>query len=378
MAGMMKRKFSSETGKYMKGFTPQLIKVITTLPIEYDKQTVLEYYKKYYPNQWTGLINRFDYYQSKDQQLVSVGKKKRYNHKNPQNFFYSLTKVKLICSDGHKLKHKASYCEVARQKATQELENKIKKPKSISTNLQFTDPYHLNVFISTYHKRGVTQHEKIEIVNELKKFRTKETITFFQKLNDSERNSQIRNIAFEHLQSIDAYVRKRKGFKGKKKEYYFYTDKFIVTPTDLAYRLKRDGIQSNKEFDLFISHSCKDTILVKKLISELDTNGFRIYCDWISDHDFLKRKLVSEYTEVVLKERIEQSSKVLFIQTENSVNCSGDIPSYWVKMELEHASKVNKEILSVNTTSLLPLFPEISSLNSECKLDALKIDKLRV
>jgi len=374
MTGMMKSKFSGETGKYMRSFTSQLTKVITSLPIDYDEQVVLEHYKKYYPNQWAGLISRFDYYIVKDQHLISVGKKKRYNHKSPINFFFGLAKVKLICSVGHKLKHKASYCEAARQKAIQELESKIKPPKDISTSLQFTDPYHLDVIISVYHKRGTTQHEKIEIVNELKKFRTKETITFFQKLNDSERNSQIRNIAFEHLQSIDAYVRKRQGFKGKKKEYHVDTDEFIVTPADLADRLKRDGIQSNKKFDLFVSHSCKDTILVKKLISELDRNGCRIYCDWISDNDFLKRKLVSEYTEVVLKERIEQSSQVLFIQTENSVNCSGDIPSYWVKMELEHASKLNKEILSVNTTSLLPLFPEFSSINRVYKLDTLKIN----
>lgn len=374
MAGMMKRKFSRETGQYMRSFTSQLTKMIATLPFDYDEQVVLVYYKKYYPNQWAGLISRCDYYVAKDQHLISVGKKKRYNHKNPVNFFYGLTKVKLICSVGHKLKHKASYCEAAREKAIQELESKIKPSKSISTSLQFTDPYHLDVIISVYHKRGATQHEKIEIVNELKKFRTKETITFFQKLNDSERNSQIRNMAFEYLQSIDAYVRKRKGFKGKKKEYYADIDKFMVTPADLADRLKRNGIQSNKKFDLFVSHSCKDTILVKKLISELDRNGCRIYCDWISDNDFLKRKLVSDYTEVVLKERIKQSSKVLFIQTENSVNCSGDIPSYWVQMELEHALKLNKEILSFNTTSLLPLFPEFSSLNSVHKIDALKIN----
>ena len=378
MAGVKKRKFNSETGKYMKGFTSQLTKVIATLPIEYDKQTVLEYYKKFYPNQWTGLINRFDYYLAKDQHLVSIGKKKRYNHKNPITFFYSLTKVKLICSDGYKLKHQTSYCERARQKVIQELESKIKNPKNISTNFQFTDPYHLHVFISAYHKRNGSQHDKLEIVNELKKFKTKETITFFQKLNDSEKNSQIRNIAFEHLQSIGAYVIKRKGFKGKKKEYYVDTDKFIVTPADLVDRLKRGSIQSKKSFDLFVSHSCKDNILVNKLVSELNRHGLRIYCDWTSDNDFLKRELVSEYTEVVLKERIEQSRKVLFLQTERSVNYNGDVQSPWVKMELEHASKVSKEILCVNTTSLSPLFPEISSLNNEFKLDVLEIDKLHI
>ena len=173
MAGMMKRKFNSETGKYMKGFTSQLSKVATTLPLEYDKNLLLELYKEFYPNQWTILINRYDYYLGKDLQLVSVGKKKRYNHKNPINFFNSLAKVKQICSDGYKRKHKASYCEVVRQQEIEVLNKKIKKPKEISSKLQFTDPYHLDVFISAYHKRGSTQHNKLEIVNELKKFKTK-------------------------------------------------------------------------------------------------------------------------------------------------------------------------------------------------------------
>jgi hypothetical protein len=377
MAGMMKRKFNSETGKYMKGFTSQLSKVATTLPLEYDKNLLLERYKEFYPNQWTILINRYDYYLGKDLQLVSVGKKKRYNHKNPINFFNSLAKVKQICSDGYKRKHKASYCEVARQQAIEVLNKKIKKPKEISSKLQFTDPYHLDVFISAYHKRGSTQHNKLEIVNELKKFKTKETIKFFQKLNDSERNSQIRDIAFEHLQSIDAYVRKRKGFKGKKKSYHIDTDKFIVTPADLVDKLKHGGIQSKKTFDLFISHSYKDNKLVSKLVSELNKHGLHIYCDWTSDDDFLKRELVSEFTEVVLKERISQSNKVLFLQTENSVDIDGEVLSPWVKMELEYATGTKKEIQCINTTPLSPLFTEVTAMPSEFKIETSEINKLR-
>ena len=168
MAGMIKRKFSSETGKYMKGFTPQVTKVAAVLPIEYDKQTLLECYKEFYPNQWTALIARYAYYLDKDLHLISVGKKKRYNHKSPINFFYSLEKVKQICSDVYKIKHKALYCEARRQDAIEELRKKVKKPKETPSNLHFLDPYHLDIFISAYHKRGSTQHDKLEIVNELK------------------------------------------------------------------------------------------------------------------------------------------------------------------------------------------------------------------
>lgn len=372
MSGVMKREFSSDTGKHMATFTPQLKKIVAALPFEYDKKIVLDHYKKFYPNQWLNLISRYNYYLSKDQHLVSIGKKKRYNHDNPIDFFYSLTKLKHICSENYKLDHKKSYCENRRETTIRDLTSKIKKPKTISSDLQFTDPYHLDIFTSAYHKRGATQHEKIEIVNEVKKFKTIETIIFFQKLNDSERNNQIRNMAFEHLQSIDAYVRKRKHFKGKTKDYHLNSDKFVVTPADLANKLKTGSIQSKKTFDLFISHSYKDNDLVRSLLPVLNANGFNIYCDWTSDNDFLKRELVSEYTETVIKIRIEQSAKILFLQTENSVNESREVLSPWVKVELEHASKTNKKILCINSTPLPALFAEMVLENNELNLEKFK------
>ncbi|MDD1016071.1 hypothetical protein [Pseudomonas rubra] len=180
MPGMMKRKFSSDTERYIAAFTPQLKKLVVALPFEYDKKIVLDYYKIFFPNQWLNLVSRCDYYLDKDQHLVSVGKRRRYNHSNPDDFFYSLEKVKYICSGGYKLEHKKSYCEDRREKAINDLAGKTKKPKAISSTLQFTDPYHFNIFTSAYHKRGATQHEKIEIVNELKKFKTPGIIKFFR------------------------------------------------------------------------------------------------------------------------------------------------------------------------------------------------------
>ena len=64
-----------------------------------------------------------------------------------------------------------------------------------------------------------TIDEKIEIVKELEKYECEKSTEFFSKLNDSEKNEQIRRIAFNHLQSIGKYVKLRKNFDGKKKQY---------------------------------------------------------------------------------------------------------------------------------------------------------------
>ena len=67
-----------------------------------------------------------------------------------------------------------------------------------------------------------------------------------------------------------------------------------------------------------------------------------------SDNDFLKRSFASEYTEIVLKRRIEQSRYILFLQTNNSVTINGDFISKWVKMEIEYSKKISKEIYCLN------------------------------
>jgi len=58
----------------------------------------------------------------------------------------------------------------------------------------------------------------------------------------------------------------------------------------------------------------------------------------------LKRKYASKYTRLILKRRIEQSKKVLFVKTHNTNNESNHFFSKWVKMEILYATKIEKEI----------------------------------
>ena len=60
--------------------------------------------------------------------------------------------------------------------------------------------------------------------------------------------------------------------------------------------------------------------------------------------DFLKRKYAGEYTKIILKKRIEQSNKILFLRTNNTQDEMNNYFSEWVQMEIEYANKLNKEI----------------------------------
>lgn len=75
-------------------------------------------------------------------------------------------------------------------------------------------------------KKGITQEGKIEIVKELQKYESDDILRFFYKLNDGERNIQIRTMVFHHLQDLGVYVKLRKGFKGKKEKLYVRKNRF--------------------------------------------------------------------------------------------------------------------------------------------------------
>ena len=191
---------------------------------------------------------------------------------------------------------------------------------------------------------------------ELEKYECEKSTEFFSKLNDSERNEQIRRIAFNHLQSIGKYVKLRKKFDGKKKQYMIEKTEFDMKPFDLLEKIEKDTIQNKKSFDYFISHSFMDNNLVMIIKKHFNQLNYHIYCDWLSDTDFLKRKYAGEYTKIILKKRIEQSNKILFLRTNNTQDERNNYFSEWVQMEIEYANKLNKEQHKVRRQSLLPTF----------------------
>lgn len=385
--GVVKRKYESETMKLKKSFTRPLNLISEALPAEYDKHLLLELFKKLFPLIWDRLNKRYEQYEGKDKFLTKVGKKKRYYHDKPDVFFFKLLKVKHMVSDGQRVKHKNTFDENSAQLAYQSLINKANhkinthKNKMISLNndLQTVDPLYIDAFISAYHKKGITIQGKVEIFSELKKYNTPKVITFFQKLNDSERNNQIRRMAFEHLQKLGASVRLRKNFKGKVKSYNTETDRFDVSPEDLYHRLESNTIQNRKIFHVFISHSYRDSDLVRQVKSSLNNHGLSVYCDWTSDNDFLKRNLVSDYTKMVLKKRIEQSKCIVFLQTKNSMDADGSFSSPWISLEIEYASSIGKPIYSLNFTCDSDIFKQVKyNINNGIEIDDIEVKKIRV
>lgn len=373
MPGVTKRKFDGETMRINKSLKRPLYFVVDCLPREYTGAELLALFKKLYPSEWRTIVERCELARKKDEFLQKNGKKQRYKLTTPESYFFAIPVVKLILSQGYKTKRSANYSDtesaekyaVLKAKRTAKIVQQSKKQEQYKDLMQPVDPYYYDILISEYHRKGITVDGKMEILKELQKFDTQKAYEFFYKLNDAERNNQIRNLAFNHLQSSGHYVKLRKKFKGKQKSYMTEKTDFYVTPTDLAKRLDKDTVQSKKRYDVFISHSFKDSEIVKKVIAILNAQSLHCYCDWSSDNDFLRRELVSDYTAAVLKKRIEQSAKILFIRTENSMT-GNKVNSPWIEMELDYSQSLGKKIC------LLNLSPDSSGLPFEavsCDLD---------
>ena len=295
-----------------------------------------------------------------------------------------MQKVKNILSKGFRKKHAQNYNEEVRLQKEIELKRERdsiieKRQRKINQNTklqQQIDPGFLDALIYSYYRRNNTINDKIEIFKEIQKYNCNKTVTFFRKLNDSERNDEIRNLAFQHLQKTGHYVKLRKKFKGKKKQYYTEKDTFFGTPELLLEKLQKASLtQRVKHFDLFISHSSKDIEIVNKIVNLANVIGLNCYVDWLSDDNFLKRSMVSEYTREVLKFRLSQSKKLLYLSSSNSRK------SPWVIFELDYfqntVKREMKMILLEGTDERALKYIHFSELNKE-KLDKLlqkNIDK---
>lgn len=358
MPGVTKRKFDGETMRIQQSLKRPLYSVAEVLPCDYSGNDLLQLFKEYYPLDWRILVERCEQAEEKDAFLRGVGKKQRYKQTSAEDFFFGMQIVKNVLSQSCKTKHKEAYndaeCELKltalKEKRAPKLAQQKKKQEEYKILMQQVDPCYFDILISAYHQKGITVDGKMEIFKELQKFDTPKTTLFFRKLNDAERNDQIRYMAFLHLQASGHYVKLRKKFNGKRKSYMTERTAFYVTPTDLAKRLDAATVQSKKRFDVFVSHSFKDAEIVKKVIAILNAQGLHCYCDWSSDNDFLKRELVSGYTAAVLKKRIEQSDKILFIRTDNSMTGT-EVNSPWIAMELEFGQSISKEMYLLNLST---------------------------
>ena len=181
-------------------------------------------------------------------------------------------------------------------------------------------------------------------LQEASKYKCRDTIDLFQKVNAAERNYYLRHFAFQTLQKFGIKeVQLRKNPKGKPHPGDKTEPKKMETPEALLNAIYNTQLEQHKTFDLFLSHSSRDVETLLRLKTMLNSQGINVYIDWVNDRDQLRRELTNIDTAKVIRERIKACKAMMYIHTEAGA------ASQWTPWELGYADAINKKICVLQT-----------------------------
>lgn len=308
MSGNAKRKFNNYILETTSDFYKIIKKnILPVLPPEYDFENIYELLKKYYPYEIKAFefnLKAFDY---QDHTLQKNQHRKRYNVKSVKQYIKESSGVKYILSKEFMLKRASTVDVEGSAKILQELhkkriasiekmDNKVQKAQE---KAQQIEPSFLGKIIGLYNRKGVSQKDRVYILHELYKYDCPQVTNFMFRLLAHEQNFQIREMALKHLQDYgyrpilrrkDSIPIKTKN-KNKRKKIKAYRNQrfsFEGIPEELEYLIDNSKAEQITTYDYFVSHSFLNHNDVQRIISELNKRGKLLYCDWISDKDYLK------------------------------------------------------------------------------------------
>lgn len=211
MSGVTKHIYDREIIDINIMWNSQLKKIEKVLPCTYNEDTIIDLLKKYYPHEWKSVEYKKQYYDQKDKYLIKRFGKARYKMPFAEEIIRNNVKFKYLLSDKTKSNYSSSFDEDIWKKNKdalwRERKNKIAridtKISNAKAKTQMVTPVFLDQLIGLYNRINTSQKDRMYIIHELKKYYNPKVIKFFFKLNDTELNKQLREIAFYHLQSFN-------------------------------------------------------------------------------------------------------------------------------------------------------------------------------
>ena len=97
------------------------------------------------------------------------------------------------------------------------------------------------------------------------------------------------------------------------------------------------SLDSDEEFDIFLSHSYRDATVIEGLKNFLKEYGFSVFVDWIEAPQ-LDRSRVTHETAAYLREAMQRSHSLLYAASENSPE------SKWMPWELGYSDALHGRV----------------------------------
>ncbi|MFW2147606.1 toll/interleukin-1 receptor domain-containing protein [Acinetobacter sp. TY1] len=93
-------------------------------------------------------------------------------------------------------------------------------------------------------------------------------------------------------------------------------------------------------FDIFLSHSSKDKILILGIKRFIEDSRYSVYIDWVDDPE-LDRTNVNKHTAEQLRKRMKQSKFLVYVDSDNAKS------SKWMPWELGYFDGYKSEKLGI-------------------------------
>lgn len=350
MSGHAKRLYTKHIIDYVRTLKEPFQEVANLMKVGFTDEEFVQTFCECYPHLWKDITDKHTAYQKADERLVKRGKKRRYKFPKPSNFIlYKAEHVIVKTRNKHKQgvtldnekieQRKAELKDIAKK----EIESRINRQEQRLAYVQNVRPQYSGFLLGKYLRHRRTHPEDVDTcymyLQEASKYKCRDTIDLFQKVNAAERNYYLRHFAFLTLQRFGIKeVQLRRNPKGKSYPGDKIKPKKMETPEELLDAIYNTQLEQHKTFDLFLSHSSKDIDTLLRMKTILNSQGINVYIDWVNDREQLRRELTNQDTAKVIIERIKSCKAMMYIHTEAST------VSQWTPWELGYAYALGKKI----------------------------------
>lgn len=348
--GIGTRKMEYRKMLFTKDFKQPMKKVAKAMPVGFTNEDFYEAYKKYYPYMMVEARKMCDDYKRHNVSRKKKGYKNIVFFPEPEEFLkqassktIGLTRKAHQGGDVMSAEELASYTLMLEQDSKRRIAERKRKEEAFLMLAQNVEPKYIKKLIDLYFRtrkaNTLDVNSRYLILLEIAQFKCKESITFLSKINSCDKNNDMRLLAFNLLQQMGEHPWLARNRKGKKRQSAIQPIDIAANPTRLVEHIYKYQGSIHNRYDVFLSHSSYDTQQLLSLKQKLNAEGLVVYIDWVNDKVMMDRRNQNEDTWNVLKLRMDESGKMLFVMTDNSLR------STWTPKEIDYFKSLNKEIL---------------------------------
>lgn len=348
--GIGTRKMEYRKMLFMKEFRSPMKRIANAMPVGFADQHFYEAYKKYYPYLIDEARKMCEDYKRHNYLRKQKGYKKVVFFPEPDDLLKLTSKSYIVKTrKAHNNGEVETSEEIARRIASLEEDSKIKiakrkqKEESFLLFAQNVTPKYIKNLIRMYYKtrkeNTIDVNSRYLLLLEIAQFKCKESITFLYQINACDKNNSMRFLAFNLLQQMGERPWLARKRKGKQRLSSVTPIDITANPTQLLEHIYKYQRNIHRRYDVFLSHSSYDTKQLLLLKKQLNEKGLVVYIDWVNDNVMMDRKNQNEDTWNVLKLRMNESEKMLFVMTDNSLR------SVWTPREIDYFKSLERDII---------------------------------